>query len=161
MKDNIVKKAFWWLYKKPKWKKSGIGLVAEMILSLCVGGLAGWAIIFAATGNPLYLLFVAPVCFHLFMIGMSLRRLNREHKEREKEFFKEHGMDMMTYIKNAGVEIEALKKKVEASLDELVRRGLIKEEFDKDGKQCWYIPDDKVKDVEAFLKELDEKEKGV
>jgi len=47
---------------------------------------------------------------------------------------------------------------VQDNLDELARRGLIKETFNENGEQCWYIPEDKVTEAEQFIKELDEKE---
>jgi len=50
-------------------------------------------------------------------------------------------------------------EEVEDILDELVRRGLVKESW-KDGKQYWYVPEDKQEDVKKFIKELEELEKG-
>jgi len=49
------------------------------------------------------------------------------------------------------------KEIVEDMMDEFVRRGLIAEGFTEDGKQGWYIPEDKVGAVDKFIKELDRK----
>jgi hypothetical protein len=164
-KQNIIRKGYWWLYRKPSIDKSGREHVAEAVVNIVAGGLMGGGITnFFIYANPLYLLIAIPGLFHLGMISRNMHKWNVEHRKRNEEFRKTHdGMDMLTWaMAHKGeliAEAEALRRMVQDNMDELVRMGLVKEEFDKDGKQAWYIPEDKVADVEKFLKELDENEK--
>jgi hypothetical protein len=147
----------WW--RKPYTQMGAGETIIKMFILLGIGGLGGLGISRAMIGMGLwYLLLAIPATITLISIGVNLRRSQKKIKESNEAFKKTHdGMDILTYVEKKLDEAEALQRIVMDNMDELVRRGLVKEEFDKDGKQCWYIPEDKVGDVEAFLKELEDK----